>query len=543
MKSAEELHFEAVELYWRRYENNGSNTFRKDNSIHNKEANKSSSEDTHRPIISYVSSHLDARNSDTDDSKHLHPPEVEGPLSRLDTHKSDNISAEGPLFENNEETTSSPTIQSFTNGIVNGTMTSHKTNWNAGYDWGQVTSLHQSTAEKFRNEHNSEGRILIYPQTGSGHDVSVDSFLAQNEDHRMSQLDSTDFDGKVGSSYENVKLAREKGYRVEEYQYLNMHSNPDIAITVPNGTGDINYDVKVIDKEYLLVMEQCKSLDSQNKDYESEAEVLNLGNISWDQKIAIELNKFSVLAQNNMHLCEEAVKLAEVRGISYPKLESLLVEKSWKEALGDEFQKPYMDRLDQLLCQEADGRFQIYPPPAKIFNAFNSCPFDNVKVVIIGQDPYHGPGQAMGLCFSVEKGVKFPSSLRNIFLEIEHDLGCNFPSHGNLEKWAYQGVLLMNTVLTVRKGHPNSHAKKGWELFTDAAIRVLVQRRSGIIFLLWGNQAQEKLRLINRTCHHILKAAHPSGVSAYRGFFNCRHFSKANQILIDQGLLPIDWQL
>lgn len=265
--------------------------------------------------------------------------------------------------------------------------------------------------------------------------------------------------------------------------------------------------------------------------------------LSQEQKIRMELNKAAALARRNMRMCEDSVADAQAQGMLFPKFESLLVEKSWVEVLGGEFQKPYMERLHQFVSQEAAGRIPIYPPPAKLFNAFNSCPFDKVKVVIIGQDPYHGPCQAMGLCFSVEKGIKIPSSLANIFLEIESDLQCDFPSHGNLEKWAHQGVLLLNTVLTVRDHHANSHAKKGWEPFTDAAIRALAQQRSGVVFLLWGISAQEKLRLINRTSHHVLKAFHPSGMSARKGFFKCRHFSKTNDILVDQGLLPIDWQL
>lgn len=265
--------------------------------------------------------------------------------------------------------------------------------------------------------------------------------------------------------------------------------------------------------------------------------------LSLDQKIRMELNKAAALAKRNRRICEEKVAEAQGQGLPLPKFESLLVEKTWLEAFQGELQKPYMESLHQYVSQEVAGRIPIYPPPAKIFNAFNSCPFDKVKVVIIGQDPYHGPGQATGLCFSVEKGIKLPSSLGNIFKEIQNDIGCPFPSHGNLEKWAHQGVLLLNTVLTVREHHANSHAKRGWEPFTDAAIRAIAQQRSGLVFLLWGNSAQEKIRLINKTRHHILKAVHPSGISAHRGFFDCRHFSKTNKILEDQGLLPIDWQL
>eukprot|EP00249_Psilotum_nudum_P012215 c23655_g1_i1 orf=285-1559(-) len=265
--------------------------------------------------------------------------------------------------------------------------------------------------------------------------------------------------------------------------------------------------------------------------------------LSLEQKVRMETNKAMACARRNLRLCEETVAEALGQGMSFPRLTDILVEKTWIDVLCAEFQKPYMDKLCQYVGQEAAGQIPIYPPPSKVFNAFNACPFDKVKVIIIGQDPYHGPGQAMGLCFSVEKGIKIPSSLVNIFKEIHDDLGCMIPSHGNLEKWAYQGVLLLNTVLTVREHHANSHAKKGWEPFTDAAIRSISQQRSGIVFLLWGNSAQEKIRLIQSNKHHILKAAHPSGLSAHRGFFNCRHFSQANKILEKEGSLPIDWQI
>lgn len=295
--------------------------------------------------------------------------------------------------------------------------------------------------------------------------------------------------------------------------------------------------------EKVLQNESPPSKDEGSQTEEENMKFEGNGDLTEDQKIRIERNKAAALARRNMRICEEAVMEAQAKGVSFPKFESLLVDKSWVGVLGVEFKKPYMERLHQFVIQEAAGRIPIYPPPAKLFNALNSCPFDKVKVVIIGQDPYHGPGQAMGLCFSVEKGIKLPSSLSNIFLEMESDLYCDFPSHGNLEKWAHQGVLLLNTVLTVRDHHANSHAKKGWELFTDAVIRALAQQRSEIVFFLWGNQAQEKLRLINKTSHHILKAFHPSGISAHKGFFKCRHFSKCNQILVDQGSLPVDWQL
>ncbi|MCO5604799.1 hypothetical protein L7F22_058971 [Adiantum nelumboides] len=237
------------------------------------------------------------------------------------------------------------------------------------------------------------------------------------------------------------------------------------------------------------------------------------------------------------------IMLFPAQGLPFPEFKSLLVEPSWSEVLSSELGKPYIEKLYHFVKEEAATGCSIYPPPENIFNAFNTCPFKKVKVVILGQDPYHGPGQAMGLCFSVQKGVRFPPSLFNIFKEIQDDIGCTVPPHGNLDKWSHQGVLLLNTVLTVRGGKANSHAKKGWEAFTDAAIKAVASQSSGIVFLLWGNSAQEKIRLINQSSHHILKAAHPSGLSAHKGFFKCRHFSKTNEILEKQGLLRIDWQV
>eukprot|EP01018_Ginkgo_biloba_P011344 Gb_31477 [translate_table: standard] len=265
--------------------------------------------------------------------------------------------------------------------------------------------------------------------------------------------------------------------------------------------------------------------------------------LSPEQKRRMEMNKSIARAKLNFKICQQRVADSAAKGMPFPKLEELLVEQTWLEALPGEFQKPYMQNLCEFVRQEARGRIPVYPPPALIFNALNTSPFDRVKVVIIGQDPYHGPGQAMGLCFSVPVGIKVPSSLVNIFKEIQQDLGCSIPSHGNLKRWATQGVLLLNTVLTVREHQANSHAKRGWEPFTDAVIRVISQKRSGVVFILWGNSAQEKMRLINNNKHHILKAAHPSGLSAHRGFFKCRHFSQTNRILEQAGFLPIDWQL
>jgi uracil-DNA glycosylase len=218
------------------------------------------------------------------------------------------------------------------------------------------------------------------------------------------------------------------------------------------------------------------------------------------------------------------------------------IEESWKSVLWDEFQKPYFRDLKTFLHQEKQSGKTVYPPGPLIFNAFNKTPFHDVKVVILGQDPYHGPGQAHGLSFSVPEGIKPPPSLVNIFKEINHDLGLPIPNHGNLEKWAEQGVLLLNAMLTVEAHQPASHQKKGWEEFTHAVISSLSRERNGIIFLLWGRYAQEKASLIDERKHHILKSAHPSPFSATK-FFGCKHFSTANQLLQDQGITPIQWQL
>lgn len=218
------------------------------------------------------------------------------------------------------------------------------------------------------------------------------------------------------------------------------------------------------------------------------------------------------------------------------------IEQSWKDALAPEFEKPYFESLVRFLHKEkADGQV-IYPPGSLIFNAFNLTPLPKVKVVIIGQDPYHGPGQAMGLSFSVPDGILAPPSLKNIFKEIESDLGVRMSGATSLEPWARQGVLLLNSVLTVRAGQPTSHSGIGWQQFTDAVISTLSARCEGLVFLLWGRIAQEKQALIDASRHHVLLAAHPSPL-ARGAFFGCRHFSKTNQILISQGKQPIDWQL
>jgi uracil-DNA glycosylase len=218
------------------------------------------------------------------------------------------------------------------------------------------------------------------------------------------------------------------------------------------------------------------------------------------------------------------------------------IEESWKEVLASEFAHSYFMELKEFLTEEK-AKYTVYPPGSKIFNAFQLTPFNEVKVVILGQDPYHGPGQAHGLCFSVPRGIVPPPSLVNIFKEIEKDMGIPIPSGGNLEKWARQGVLLLNATLTVRANQPGSHQKRGWEIFTHAVISKLSERRVGIVFLLWGKYAQEKESLIDTNKHYILKAAHPSPFSAYNGFFGCRHFSKTNEILRKHGLEEIDWDL
>lgn len=230
--------------------------------------------------------------------------------------------------------------------------------------------------------------------------------------------------------------------------------------------------------------------------------------------------------------------------IAATEIMDVQIHPSWKEILKQEFSKDYFLQLVMFLKTEKAKGNILYPPGALIFNAFNKTPFDNVKVVIIGQDPYHGEGQAHGLSFSVQTGIKPPPSLMNIYKEIQSDLGVDMPKeYGNLSHWAEQGVLLLNAALTVRKGEPFSHAQFGWKEFTDEVIRKISEKKQGVIFLLWGKFAQEKQVLIDETRHYVLKAAHPSPFSADKGFFGCRHFSKTNQLLMDQGLAPIDWKL
>ena len=217
------------------------------------------------------------------------------------------------------------------------------------------------------------------------------------------------------------------------------------------------------------------------------------------------------------------------------------IEAAWKSKLNQEFEKEYFIKLTDFIKNEY--RLQtIYPPGSLIFNAFNLCSFQKVKAVIIGQDPYHGPGQAHGLCFSVREGIDFPPSLKNIFKEIESDLGMKRPDNGNLERWAAQGVLLLNATLTVREHQAGSHQKRGWEQFTDSVISILNQEKENIVFFLWGAYAQKKGESIDRSKHLVLESVHPSPLSASRGFFGNKHFSKCNEYLIEHNIVPINWE-
>ncbi|MDD4630660.1 MAG: uracil-DNA glycosylase [Proteiniphilum sp.] len=216
------------------------------------------------------------------------------------------------------------------------------------------------------------------------------------------------------------------------------------------------------------------------------------------------------------------------------------IEESWKAHLQEEFNKPYFERLAEFVRQEYADK-TVYPPAKLIFNAFNRCPFNEVKVVIVGQDPYHEPGQAHGLCFSVTEGVPLPPSLQNIYKEIEQDLRKQIPRSGNLDRWATQGVLLLNATLTVQAHRAGSHQRKGWEEFTDAVIHHLATQREHLVFILWGAYAQRKGETIDANRHLILKSAHPSPLSAHRGFFGNRHFSRTNDYLKAHGIPPINW--
>ena len=216
------------------------------------------------------------------------------------------------------------------------------------------------------------------------------------------------------------------------------------------------------------------------------------------------------------------------------------IEQSWKTRLQNEFEKEYFINLTNFVKKEYNS-FTVYPPGRLIFNAFDKCLFENVKVVILGQDPYHGPGQAHGLCFSVKDGVAFPPSLNNIYKEIHNDPGTSMPDSGNLERWAEQGVLLLNATLTVRAGQAGSHQNKGWELFTDEVVRLVANEKSHVVFILWGSYAQRKGETIDRAKHLVLESPHPSPLSASRGFFGNKHFSKANTYLVEHGMEPVEW--
>lgn len=216
------------------------------------------------------------------------------------------------------------------------------------------------------------------------------------------------------------------------------------------------------------------------------------------------------------------------------------IASDWKELLKEEFEKPYFQELTDFVREEY-SHSTIFPKGKNIFRAFDKCPVSKLKVVIIGQDPYHGDGQANGLCFSVDDGVPFPPSLRNIFQEVASDIGSPTPTSGNLDRWAEQGVLLLNAVLTVRAHEVASHAGKGWELFTDAVVRAIAQHKEGVVYMLWGSYAQKKGAIANPSRNCILKAVHPSPLSAYRGFLGCRHFSQANAYLQSIGKEPVNW--
>ena len=242
-----------------------------------------------------------------------------------------------------------------------------------------------------------------------------------------------------------------------------------------------------------------------------------------------------------------ATKSPEISSSAPPKgeLEMLFSEKTWLEIFAEnEFQKSYFKQLSAFLANEFKTQ-RVFPPKEHIFRCFNTLPIDKVKVVIIGQDPYHDTNQAMGLCFSVNKGIKIPSSLLNMYKELKSDLNCRIPTHGDLSKWQSQGIMMLNTSLTVRAHNANSHSKKGWEQFTDKAIEKLAKARKNIVFLLWGKNAQEKEKLIKRSGneHLVLKSAHPSGLSAHRGFFGNKHFSQTNAYLKKNSIEPIDWQI
>jgi len=222
--------------------------------------------------------------------------------------------------------------------------------------------------------------------------------------------------------------------------------------------------------------------------------------------------------------------------------QNVKIEPSWKAILKDEFDKPYFKQIKQGILTSRAQQKTVYPPGPEIFNAFNFTPFDDVRVVILGQDPYHGRGQAMGLCFSVKKNVAIPRSLSRIYKELQSDVGCKIPNHGDLSKWARQGVFMPNAILTVEAGNPASHSKIGWHHFTDAVISKISELKEGVCFMLWGNFARSKKKLIDTSRHHIFESAHPSPLAG-NAFFGNHHFSGVNQILTDRGETPIDWQI
>lgn len=223
-------------------------------------------------------------------------------------------------------------------------------------------------------------------------------------------------------------------------------------------------------------------------------------------------------------------------------MSNVKIEAGWKAALAGEFEQPYFEAIASFLRSEKAAGKVVYPPGGLIFNAFDSTPFDQVKVVILGQDPYHNPGEAMGLCFSVPRGVKVPPSLVNIYKELQADLGIPAPGHGDLSSWTRQGVFLLNAMLTVERNRPQSHQNIGWQTFTDAVIRTLSERREGLVFMLWGNFARKKKTLIDTERHLVLESAHPSPLAG-NAFSGCRHFSKANAYLESKGVVPVDWRV
>lgn len=250
-----------------------------------------------------------------------------------------------------------------------------------------------------------------------------------------------------------------------------------------------------------------------------------------------------VFPANGSHLLSWPEKVLSITSLLQIQEMNVKIEESWKDVLEDEFKKPYFRQItEHIKTERAQGK-TIYPPGPLIFNAFEHTPIANVKLVVLGQDPYHGPGQAMGLSFSVPKGIAAPPSLVNIFKELNDDVGVSIPKHGDLTKWADQGVMLLNASLTVRASEPMSHSKIGWHIFTNCVISKISEMKENVVFLLWGKFAQEKTELIDTKKHHVLKAAHPSPLSANNGFFGCKHFSKTNTYLMKQGIDPIDWAL